>query len=137
MFTKNAGLKSRFTESLMFEDWTSEQLSDTVIADLKKRTPAYAFDDEVDVKRELSSGFDLIRTNDPQSWANARDGFALQDLLIKAFDCRAARSRIGGRDPDAFAPSVSGLQLGFLKLGFHALWPLAVFLQCSCNVFSR
>ena len=123
MFTKNPGLKGRFTESLQFHDWTSKQLSDAVVADLKKSTPAYALDDEVSVKRELSGGFDRIRVNDPSSWANARDGNTMRDLIMKAFDKRAATSRRGSREPDAFAPAISGLQFGisnpfFMLLGF-------------------
>lgn len=124
MFTKNPGLKGRFTESLQFHDWTSEQLSDAVVADLKKSTPAYALDDEVSVKRELSGGFDRIRVNDPSSWANARDGNTMQDLIMKAFDKRAATSRRGSREPDAFAPAISGLLFGISNSFFmlHCFW---------------
>ncbi len=112
MFAKNPGLKSRFTESLLFQDWTSAQLSDVVVADLKKSTPAYALEDEVNVKRELSKGFDRIRANDPSSWANARDGNTMRDLIMKAFDKRAATSRRGCGELDAPAPAVSGVQFG-------------------------
>jgi hypothetical protein len=112
MFAKNAGLKSRFTESLLFQDWTSAQLSDVVVSDLKKSTPAYALEDEVNVKRELSKGFDRIRTNDPSSWANARDGNTMRDLIMKAFDKRAASLRRGCGESDAPAPAVSGVQFG-------------------------
>ena len=119
MFAKNAGLKSRFTESLLFQDWTSAQLSEVVVADLKKSTPAYALEDEVNVKRELSKGFDRIRANDPSSWANARDGNTMRDLIMRVFDKRAATLRRGCGELDTPAPAVAGLQFGVSIYSFR------------------
>ena len=116
MFIKNTGLKSRFAESLQFEDWTGKQLSQLVVANLKKSTPVYTFDDEAAVERALTIGFDRIRANDPLSWANARDGHTMQDLVKGAFVERSARSRLssaGGRDPNASSPPVTGVWLPF------------------------
>jgi hypothetical protein len=128
MFTKNTGLKSRFAESLQFEDWTGEQLSQLVIANLKKSTPVYTFDDEAAVERALTSGFNRIRINDPLSWANARDGHTMQDLIKGAFVERAAQSRLskaGGRDPNASSPPVTGIRLRICYLSnvvfFHIM----------------
>jgi len=114
MFDKNTGLKSRFAESLQFEDWTSGQLSELVIANLKKSTPAFAFDDEAAVERVLTTGFLRIRKNDPWSWANARDGHTMQDLIKGAFVERAAKMRsssVGGRDLNAPSPPITGAKL--------------------------
>ena len=114
MFDKNTGLKSRFAESLQFEDWTSGQLSELVIANLKKSTPAFAFDDEAAVERVLTTGFHRIRANDPWSWANARDGHTMQDLIKGAFVERAAKMRsssVGGRDLNAPSPPITGAKL--------------------------
>ena len=114
MFDKNTGLKSRFAESLQFEDWTSGQLSELVIANLKKSTPAFAFDDEAAVERVLTTGFHRIRENDPWSWANARDGHTMQDLIKGAFVERAAKMRsssVGGRDLNAPSPPITGAKL--------------------------
>jgi hypothetical protein len=129
MFAKNAGLKSRFTESLLFQDWTSAQLSDVVVSDLKKSTPAYALEDEVSVKRELSKGFERIRANDPSSWANARDGNTMRDLIMKAFDKRAASLRRGCVESEAPSPAVSGEQFGVLMYSFC----VADFLFCDLH----
>jgi hypothetical protein len=114
MFDKNTGLKSRFAESLQFEDWTSGQLSELVIANLKNSTPAFAFDDEVAVERVLTTGFHCIRANDPWSWANARDGHTMQDLIKGSFVERAAKMRsssVGGRDLNAPSPPITGAKL--------------------------
>ena len=123
VFAKNAGLKSRFTESLQFEDWTSEQLSELVVANLKKSTPGYAFDDEAAVKRELSSGFDRIRVNDATSWANARDGNTMRDFIMDVYDERAAAFRQAIRDPDAFAPPITG---AVRSAAFYCIFCVAV-----------
>ena len=111
MFTQNTGLKSRFKQTLEFEDWTSHQLSDLIIADLKKSTPAYAIEDEAAAIRELSNGFDSIRSRDPWSWANARDSNSMRQLMEDAYCDRAAILRAGSRDPDTSPPPITGAQL--------------------------
>ena len=128
MFTKNTGLKSRFAESLQFEDWTGEQLSQLVIANLKKSTPEYTVDDEAAVERALTSGFDRIRANDPLSWANARDGHTMQDIVKGVFIERCAQSRLssaGGRDQNASSRPVTGVWLPMCYLSnvvfFHTM----------------
>jgi hypothetical protein len=111
MFTQNTGLKSRFKQTLEFEDWTSHQLSDLIIADLKKSTPAYAIEDEAAAKRELSNGFDSIRSRDPLSWANARDSNSMRQLMEDAYCERAAILRACSRYPDTPSPPITGAQL--------------------------
>ena len=114
MFTKNTGLKSRFKQSLEFDDWKSDELSKLIVTDLKTSRPAFAIDDEAAVMLELSSGFDRIRRGDPVSWANARDGHTMQDLIKGAFVERAARMRsssVGGRDLNAPSPPITGAKL--------------------------
>jgi hypothetical protein len=109
MFTKNTGLKSRFKQSLEFEDWASDELSKLIVADLRSSTPAFAIDDEAAVKTELSRGFDCIRRSDALSWANARDSNTMRELMKDAYYERAAALRAGS-DADAPPPAVTGAQ---------------------------
>lgn len=108
MFTKNTGLKSRFKQSLEFDDWKSDELSKLIVTDLKTSRPAFAIDDEAAVMLELSSGFDRIRRGDPVSWANARDGNTMRELVKDAYYERAATLRAGSSDADAPPPAVTG-----------------------------
>ena len=108
MFTKNTGLKSRFKQSLEFDDWKSDELSKLIVTDLKTSRPAFAIDDEAAVMLGLSSGFYRIRRGDPVSWATARDGNTRRELVQDAFSERAATLRAGSSDSDAPPPAVTG-----------------------------
>jgi hypothetical protein len=103
MMQMNPGFTGRFGSTLLFQDWSNEDLSTLVISQLAKGPPPdlpYALDDTAGIKKFLEDAFHKLRAHNPKAFSNARDADEMRKLVKMQYS-----SRCGSKVP---FPPVAG-----------------------------
>jgi hypothetical protein len=103
MMQMNPGFTGRFGSTLLFQDWSNEDLSTLVISQLAKGPPPdlpYALDDTAGIKKFLEDAFHKLRAHNPKAFSNARDADEMRKLVKMQYS-----SRCGSKVP---FPPVTG-----------------------------
>jgi AAA+ superfamily predicted ATPase len=96
MLTHNVGLKSRFTETIAFDDWTPTRCAELVVKSLRSGTVPFELRDASRSVAELERTFTELQRR--PGWGNARDAVQLASKIADARDNRVAHL------PDDAAP---------------------------------
>lgn len=96
MLTHNVGLKSRFTETIEFDDWTPTRCAELVVKSLRSGTVPFTLHDVDHSTAVLGRTFTELQRR--PGWGNARDAVQLASKIADARDNRVARL------PDDAAP---------------------------------
>jgi replication-associated recombination protein RarA len=87
MLARNAGMASRFSESVNFADWPAAQCVELIVS-LGQREKPTPFVVAEEARQALLEGFDQLAQR--PGWANARDAESMYKLLKKCRDRRRA-----------------------------------------------
>ena len=96
MLAHNVGLKSRFTETIAFDDWTPARCAELVVKSLRNGPVPFQLRDPVHCAAELERTFATLLQR--PGWGNARDAVQLASKITDARDNRVAHL------PDGAAP---------------------------------
>ncbi len=96
MLTHNVGLKSRFTETIAFDDWTPTRCAELVVKSLRSGVVPFTLRDVDHSTAELERTFAELQRR--PGWGNARDAVQLASKIADARDNRVAQL------PDDAAP---------------------------------
>jgi AAA+ superfamily predicted ATPase len=96
MLTHNVGLKSRFTETIAFDDWTPTRCAELVVKSLRSGVVPFTLRDVDHSTAVLERTFATLLER--PGWGNARDAVQLASKIADARDNRVAHL------PDEAAP---------------------------------
>ena len=102
MLQGNPGMQSRFSTTLMFEDWTDSNMIDLILANAADKNvvgpTSFVFDD--DARAQLETSLQQLRAR--PDFGNGRDAETILKLTIESRDVRV------GSDPNQLRTSCDG-----------------------------